>query len=738
MTANRKFTGWFLMLTLLIATVFPNSAIAASGDVVSIDIEGSGTTVELTVGKTKQLKVWGTVEGSSVKRDLTNAVTWTSSDSGTIKVTNGFLTALKSGTVTIRADYNSATSSIEVKAKDSYKELTLEYPNQGKFKLGDTTDLAVKALAQVEGSAGATKDVTQEADWSSSNSQILTVEKGKITLVGEGKATVTAKYNGLTADFKAEVGSLFSDLKLSYIADGQTLPADDIEMVVGDSEIALKADTTVSSDQSKSDVTDKVTWTSSDSSVATVDGGKLKIVSVGKTTITAQYLGMKAQANVYVRTPFEAIKLTPSTDQILFIGERLQAKAEMRSSANATEDITSKATWTSSDLMNATVSGGTITAKAQGGSSIKVSHLGINKTLKLKIYPTLTKLTAAKTELELFKGESASLPKVTGLKLDDEEMDISQEVKWTSSNEDVAKIEDGKVVAKGKGTATLRAELPKLDDSSASPIRSASVTVTLNVKEKVLALVTDVEKLSVVMGEETPLPQLSAVWEDGEEAALTDTIEWSLTGSNAVIKSGSAGKTIKGLTKGSATLKGTYSNKTISIPVTIEPKIVKVVVDPVNIQLNVKKSKSIKVTGFYQNGKSVNLSSKVGWESDNTNVATITTTSVKAIAEGTATLKGSYQGHSVSVRVSVIPKLLKLTVDEKSLKLAPGSAKTVVVTAEYDNGNNPTVTGSATWTSSKPSVAKVTAGRIEAVAKGSATIKGVYGGKSVSIRVSVK
>lgn len=738
MTANRKFTGWFLMLTLLFATVFPNSAIAASGDVVSIDIEGSGTTVELTVGKTKQLKVWGTVEGSSVKRDLTNAVTWTSSDSGTIKVTNGFLTALKSGTVTIRADYNSATSSIEVKAKDSYKELTLEYPNQGKFKLGDTTDLAVKALAQIEGSAGATKDVTQEADWSSSNSQVLTVEKGKITLVGEGKATVTAKYNGLTADFKAEVGSLFSDLKLSYIANGQTLSADDIEMVVGDSEIALKAETTVSSDQSKSDVTDKVTWTSSDTSVATVDGGKLKVVSVGKTTITAQYLGMKAQANVYVRTPFEAIKLTPSADQILFIGERLQAKAEMRSSANATEDITSNATWTSSDLMNATVSGGTITAKAQGGSSIKVSHLGINKTLKVKIYPTLTKLTAAKTELELFKGESASLPKVTGLKLDDEEMDISQELKWTSSNEDVAKIEDGKVIAKGKGTATLRAELPKLDDSSASPIRSASVTVTLNVKEKVLALVTDVERLSVVVGEETPLPQLNAVWEDGEEAALTDSIEWSLTGSNAVIKSGSAGKTIKGLTKGSATLKGTYSNKTISIPVTIEPKIVKVVVDPVNIQLNVKKTKSIKVTGFYQNGKTVNLSSKMGWESDNTNVATITTTSVKAIAEGTATLKGSYQGHNVSVKVSVIPKLLKLTVDEKSLKLAPGSAKTVVLTAEYDNGNRPTVTGSATWTSSKPSVAKVTAGKIEAVAKGSATIKGVYGGKTVSIRVSVK
>lgn len=746
MTAKRKMTGWLLAMVLLLTAAFPSGAFAATGDVVSIDIEGSGTTVELTVGKTKQLKVWGTTEGSTVKKDLTNAVSWSSSDSEIVKVTNGFLTPLKAGTVTIWADHaQGPKSSIQVTAKDSYKELTLEYSQKGKYKLGTSDkNLTVKALAAIEGSDGATKDVTADTDWSSSNSGVLTIEKGQITLVGEGTATITAKYSGLTATYKATVSSPYSELTLKYLVKGsddvvKDLPAEDIELVVGDSEATLKAESTLASDStSKSDVSDKANWTSSDTAVATVEKGKIKALTVGKTTITVDYLGVKAQTDVYVRTPFEAILLDPSGDQSMFIGETLEVDAEVRSGVNESVIVSSDATWTSSNPLVATVSGGDISAKTAGTTTIKVSYKGISKSFKVTVNPTITKLAIEKKELDLFKGESISLPKVTATKLDEEEVDFSKEVKWTSSNEEVAKIKDGKIVAEDKGTVTLTAKLPETGVTSPAQIRSTEITVTLTVKEKVLALITEDEKLSIVIGEETKLPEVNAVWEDGEEASISDSIEWSVSGSNAVIKTTDNGKMIKGLTKGTASLKGTYSNKTISIPVTIEQKIVKVVVDPVNITLNVKKTKAIKVTGFYKDGKTVNLSSKVGWESSNPEVATISSTSVKAVAEGTATLKGSYQGYNVSVKVSVVPKLMKLTVDEKSLKLAPGSAKTVVVTAEYDNGKKSTVTGSAAWTSSKPSVAKVTAGKIEAVAKGSATIKGVYDGKTVTVRVTVK
>ncbi|SDF03854.1 Ig-like domain (group 2) [Fontibacillus panacisegetis] len=741
MTVNRKFTKCLLVMALILAAVFPASAFAATGDVISIEIEGSSSGLELTIGKTtKQLKVWGTVEGSSTKRDVTGVVDWTSSNPEVVKVLNGVVTPLQSGSAVIKAVYNgSAVSTIEVKAIDTYKELKLEYLQSGNYVLGDDeASLKATAIAIIDNATGSNKDVTKDATWSSSNSAVLTVDKGIIKLLGEGSATITVKYAGLTATFEAKVTSPYSKLKLFQGTSSE--PAKDIELLVDDTDVQLKALSTLVSDQSTLDVTDKATWTSSDTAVATVENGKLKVLSSGKTTITAAYHGVKAQVDVYVRSPFEAILLDPSSDQIMFIGEKINATAEMRSHANANEQVTASAEWSSSNQMAATVSSGEITAKAVGSSNIKVNHLGISKSFKITVYPTITKWVVEKTKLEMFKGETLAYPKVKATKLDGEETDFSKEVVWTSSNEEVAKVEDGKIVAKGSGTVTLTAKLPdsKVVDSTKQSIRGESVSVEITVKEKVLALITPVEKMNIVLGEETALPEVTAVWEDGGEAVVTSDVEWTLSGSNAVIKSGASGKVIKGLTKGSATLKGTYSNKTITIPVSIEQKITKIVVDPSAIELNIKKSKAIKVTGYYTDGTKVVLSSKVGWKSSNDEIATVTSTSVKAIAEGTATLSGSYQGHSVSVKVNVVPKLTSLTVNEKKLALAPGASKTLVLTAAYDTGKTSSVASSAVWTSSKPSVATVTDGKIVAVAKGSTSIKAKFGGKTVTIRVTVK
>ncbi|MGG4550956.1 hypothetical protein [Paenibacillus humicus] len=742
MIPNRKMTKWLLTMVLLIAAVFPTSVFAASGDVLSIDIEGSGATLELTVGKgTKQLKVWATVEGSSVKKDITRAVSWSSDQPDTIKVDNGLLTPLKSGTATITAVYNdSAVDTITVKAVDTYKDLTLEYSLNGKYKLGaDEADLNVKAQAVVENTNGTLADVTQDAQWTSSNTSVLTIDKGKIKLVAEGKATITAKYSGLTASFEATVSSPYSELNLVYASNDEK--AEDIELLVGDSGIEVKATSTLSSSQSTVDVSDKAEWSTSDKSIATVEDGKIKPVAIGKATITAEYLGAKGQVDVYVRTPYEVIILNPSSEQFLFIGEQLEAKAEVRSGANSTDDVTAAAEWTSSNPLAATVDKGIISPKAVGTSTIKVSYRGVSRSMNVTVQPTITKLEADKSELELLKNESLNVPKIKATKLDDEEIDFSKEVIWSSSNEDVVKIEDGKIVAKDAGKATITAKLPesKVTAGSAHSIRNSSVEVEVTVKEKVLALISEEEKLNLVVGEESPFPKVAVVYEDGnEEADIASEITWTISNSNAVIKDSANGKTIKGLIKGSATLKGTYSNKTISIPMTVEQKITKVVVEPVNIELNLKKSKSIKVTGYYSNGQKVTLSTKMNWQSSNTDVATISSSSVKAVGEGSATLSGSYQGHNVSVNVKVVPKLTKLTVDEKKLALAPGGIKSVVVKAEYDTGATAIVTGSAEWTSSKPSVAKVTGGKIEAVGKGTASIKGKFGGKTVTISVTVK
>lgn len=711
MSLNRKTTKMFLVVVMMLAMVFPTSVFAASGDVTSIEFDTNESKIYLTVNETsEQLRVLANIEGSSTKKDVTNESTWTSSNTRIVKVDGGLIIPLEKGTARITAKYKGAIKTIDVDVKFAIDEFKLDQPDKVEHKLG-TEGLTVKALAD------GTNDVTTEAKWTTSDDSVVKVSKGELTLVGLGSATVTAEYKGLKASFTVKVVAPYQKLAI--------VPGEDQELLVGDAPVELKVFAKQSETDTGMDVTDKIELKSSNSSVATIEDGKLKPVALGKSTISVSYLGSTAKLDVYVRNPYEALILDQTDfvkNPVLFMNDSITVQAKVRNAASQSIDVPGE--WTSSNPLAVSVNGGVITARASGTSTIKVSYLGISKEFTVKVYPTVTKFEAAETEVDVLKGESKSFPKVTGTLLDDEKEDFSSAVNWTSSDEKVVTTEDGKIKAIDAGTATITGKIGS----------RLVATVPVTVNEKVLVLLPDVEEYQLVMGRSIALPKVNAVFEDGTESDVTSSVEWSLTGSAAVIKDG----TIKGLTKGSTTLKGTYLNKEVKIPVVVEQEVVKIVVEPENIDLNIKKSKSIKVTGYYSNGKTVSLSSKMNWSSSDTAIVTVSRTSVKAVAEGTATITGSYQGKEAIVKVNVVPKLKKLIASEKKLNLKPGDVKTVTVTAEFDTGAKTNVGDTAVWTTSNSSVAKVTNGRIEAIAKGTARIKGQYNSKTVSITVSVK
>ncbi|OIB02477.1 hypothetical protein AK95_30360 [Paenibacillus sp. LC231] len=711
MSLNRKTTKMFLVVVMMLAMVFPTSVFAASGDVTSIEFDTNESKIYLTVNETsEQLRVLANIEGSSTKKDVTNESTWTSSNTRIVKVDGGLIIPLEKGTARITAKYKGAIKTIDVDVKFAIDEFKLDQPDKVEHKLG-TEGLIVKALAD------GTNDVTTEAKWTTSDDSVVKVSKGELTLVGLGSATVTAEYKGLKASFTVKVVAPYQKLAI--------VPGEDQELLVGDAPVELKVFAKQSETDTGMDVTDKIELKSSNSSVATIEDGKLKPVALGKSTISVSYLGSTAKLDVYVRNPYEALILDQTDfvkNPVLFMNDSITVQAKVRNAASQSIDVPGE--WTSSNPLAVSVNGGVITARASGTSTIKVSYLGISKEFTVKVYPTVTKFEAAETEVDVLKGESKSFPKVTGTLLDDEKEDFSSAVNWTSSDEKVVTTEDGKIKAIDAGTATITGKIGS----------RLVATVPVTVNEKVLVLLPDVEEYQLVMGRSIALPKVNAVFEDGTESDVTSSVEWSLTGSAAVIKDGA----IKGLTKGSTTLKGTYLNKEVKIPVVVEQEVVKIVVEPENIDLNIKKSKSIKVTGYYSNGKTVSLSSKMNWSSSDTAIVTVSRTSVKAVAEGTATITGSYQGKEAIVKVNVVPKLKKLIASEKKLNLKPGDVKTVTVTAEFDTGAKTNVGDTAVWTTSNSSVAKVTNGRIEAIAKGTARIKGQYNSKTVSITVSVK
>ncbi|WP_246246714.1 Ig-like domain-containing protein [Paenibacillus lemnae] len=660
---------------------------------------------------TKQLRVLASYEGLSTKKDITNEASWTSSSSKIVKVEGGLLTPLDKGTVTITAKYKTSLTTIKVTSKFAADKLEINQPSQVEYKLG-SADVPIKALAD------GTVDVTSDAAWSTSDNTVVTVTEGTLKLVGKGTAVIKAAYKGLEASFKVKVVSPYEKLSIS--------PGENLEMLVGDDPQQLQVYAQAGVDSQPVEVTNLAEFKSSHNSVIEIKDGKLVPVGLGKAVITASYLGTSTSVDVYVRNPYEALILSEPSfikNPVLFIKDEVKIETSVRNVA--TESIPVTAEWSSSNPLAVTVDQGILKARAAGTSTIKVSYRGISKEFKVTVYPTVAKFQIEKDILELLRGESVSVPVVKGVLLDDETHDFSSQVTWATGNEEVVVIENGKIKAKGEGETIVTGTIGSRE----------AAQISVKVQERVLLLLPSVEEYQLITGTSVELPAVNAVFENGAEEDITSEIIWTISGKAAVIKD----NTMKGLIAGTAVLEGIYLNEKIKIKASVEQEIVKFVVEPETIELNIKKSKAIKVKGYYANGKYVTLSSKMNWSSSNPEVAVISgSSSVKAVSEGTAEVTGTYQGKEVKVRVSVVPKLTGLTASEKKLNLQPGDTKTVTLTAAYDTGTTGIVTDSALWTSSNPSVAKVNAGKIEVSGKGTARIKAKLDSKTVTITVSVK
>ena len=124
--------------------------------------------------------------------------------------------------------------------------------------------------------------------WSTSNAEIATVADGKVTAVKEGEATITAKAGEKSATCKVTVA------KKTIPVESVTLNKNELTMVKGE-EIALTATVL------PADATDKtVTWSSTDTKVATVINGVVTAVAEGICTITAMVGGKTADCKVTV------------------------------------------------------------------------------------------------------------------------------------------------------------------------------------------------------------------------------------------------------------------------------------------------------------------------------------------------------------------------------------------------------------------------------------------------------
>ena len=284
--------------------------------------------------------------------------------------------------------------------------------------------------------------------WTSSNTAVATVSSdGEVTALAAGLTVIRAEADGVSATCPVTVESK------TVGVESITMSETSVELTIGEQKV-LTATVNPANAEDK-----KVTWKSSDTSVATVTSlGRVVARGEGVTEITASCGGKTGVCTVTVkRGKVEVTGVTLSHSMLT-----LEEGAEQQLVATVMpEDATDKSVeWKSSDAGVATVSAsGMVKAVVPGWTSVTVTASGFVAVCTVKViartpdtvYPESVVITGAPSRM--VKGEKCSLS-ATVLPADA----TDKSVQWSSSNSKVATVSAaGELVAVGGGRCVITA-----------------------------------------------------------------------------------------------------------------------------------------------------------------------------------------------------------------------------------------------------------------------------------------
>ena len=243
-------------------------------------------------------------------------------------------------------------------------------------------------------------------------------------------------------------------IKVAVPVAGVSLDKDTLSLEVG-GEGSLVA--TVNPDNATNKT---VTWTSSNTSVATVENGTVKAVGNGTTTITASAGGFSATCNVTVHTKLTGIKLNKTTAEVNK-GKYIILHVEYEpSTADIMPDGSPipSAVYESNhpEFASVNTNKGSVTGVKQGSATItaKVGEFTATCDVTVKEIPLISFSIYPQPEFNLLLGYSQVLNVV--FNPEDTTDDVSN-ITWESDHPDIVSVEDGMVKGLKTGEATIKA-----------------------------------------------------------------------------------------------------------------------------------------------------------------------------------------------------------------------------------------------------------------------------------------
>ena len=427
-----------------------NVTVSGNGDIkkqtgsgqISVSVAG------VSLDKTEIVLVEGSSEKLTATVEPTNAtnknVTWSSDHEAIATVDqNGTVTARRGGqaTITVTTADGSKTATCTVRVRIQIGE-PVQSVGLNKTELALEVGKTGTLEAKVEPSDATNKNVT----WSSSNSEVATVDNGVVTAVSAGEAiiTVTTEDGAKTATCKVTVNA------------PQTVPVTGVTLDKAELTLEKGSTGTLKATVEPQNATNNtVTWSSSNPEVATVDNGVVTAVSAGTAIITAKAGDKTATCTVTVAKADVAVESVTldKTSLDLKTGDNTTLTATVNPESATNKDVT----WISDKPEIAAVEGGTVTAKAAGTAIIAVTTIDGGKIATCKV--TVTPKTVPVSGIQVQGAASIYVGDTTKLTATITPDGASNKaVTWDSQNKDIATVDQqGNVKALKAGTATITA-----------------------------------------------------------------------------------------------------------------------------------------------------------------------------------------------------------------------------------------------------------------------------------------
>ncbi len=705
-----RVAGRLVGTTLVIGTIAGGYA-----DSTQVTVENRLAAIDITLPDTALASLGDT---ATVRAALTNArgatlplgaAAWTSTDTGVVKVANGFVTARGVGFSTIYATdpLNPARAdSVRITVTNAPDAITLN-------RVADTLSaptLTLEYAAVVRNARGAII-ADPVLRWRAGNASVAALApNGLATALAVGETDVIAEASG-GGIVRADTARLVvrnDAVSLTVSPTDFAIPSIGATYELGaDARNVARATITGVSFE----------WSSSDTTVATVSGaGVVTGVRVGTARITARLGSLTAFSNATVTNAPDTIDIVPATLTLASVNDTVIPAVVLRNALGVTLSRDA-AQWTSDNAAVGVTADGRIIAVGRGASYVRAAN-ALNPARRDSVFVEVTNAPAAIDVLRTLDSlpslsrtltYTAELVNARGAAI------LDQAVAWAARTPSVATVSGTTLTtavatAVGIGQTWIVASAGAVRDSALLVVANRAAQVAITPATVSLASLGDTVRLTAIARNEL-----------GNVIAGA-TVEWA--SANPAIVSVSTGGLVTAVGTGSTTVSATVDGirNSVGASVSNAPTTVRLTSGDLTLASVLDE---VSPSVDFRNALGAALPrDAVLWTSSNTNVATVSGTGlVTATGAGTATITATSpvdasRFSSITVTVTNAPVSITLNRSDDTLTAL---GRTLTYLAEVRNRRGDLIAGAAVaWTSSHPALVTIGAqsGTATAVATG--------------------